>query len=58
MADKHPSKNRILNVLPSKKTEDDWQIEHSVQAGVLTPPAALPASVDLREAWWKVGDQR
>lgn len=50
---------RILNVVPSRDTERDWRLEHADQAGLLAAPrrAAVPASKDLRTAWWKVGDQ-
>jgi Papain family cysteine protease len=48
---------RILNVIPSKDTEQDWGMDNALGAGMLTAPAALPASKDLRETWWKVGDQ-
>ena len=48
---------RICNVEPSKKTENDWKFEDALAAGVLGAPAALPASVDLRAAWWAIGDQ-
>lgn len=48
---------RILNVLPSKNTEQDWGMDNAVGAGMLAARAALPASKDLRETWWKVGDQ-
>jgi C1A family cysteine protease len=52
-----PSKARICNLLPSHNTDQDWQFEHAVAAGAITAPATLPASVDLRAAWWDVGDQ-
>ena len=48
---------RILNVIPSKGTEQDWSMNNALEAGMLAAPAALPTSKDLREAWWKVGDQ-
>jgi hypothetical protein len=49
---------RILNVVPSRDTERDWRMEHADQAGLLAArPAAVPASKDLRAAWWKIGDQ-
>ncbi len=48
---------RILNVIPSKDTEHDWNMSNAVAAGMLAAPAALPTSKDLREAWWKIGDQ-
>jgi hypothetical protein len=49
---------RILNVEPSRNTERDWRLEHAKDAGVLpTTRAAIPSSKDLREDWWKIGDQ-
>jgi hypothetical protein len=48
---------RILNCIPSRKTERDWAFDHAVDAGVLAAPAMIPAAKDLREAWWKIGDQ-
>jgi hypothetical protein len=48
---------RILNVIPSKKTESDWSYDNATQAGILRTPAAIPGTKDLREAWWKVNDQ-
>ena len=49
---------RILNVVPSRETERDWRYEHADQAGLLAAaPAALPPKKDLRETWWKIGDQ-
>ncbi len=47
---------RILNCVPSRNTENDWQFEHALMAG-LTPERAPPPSIDLREPWWKIGDQ-
>lgn len=49
--------NRIVNVIPSKDTQEDWVLSNALGAGILAAPAALPPSVDLRETWWKVGDQ-
>lgn len=50
--------NRILNIVPSRNTQEDWHFDNAVQAEAIgAPPAALPASVDLRAAWWEVGDQ-
>jgi C1A family cysteine protease len=53
-----PEQNRICNVKESRGTENDWQFEHAVAAGAVAAPAALPASVDLRAAWWDIGDQK
>ena len=43
-------KQFICNVVPSKGTEQDWQLTDSIAAGSIGAPAALPASVDLRAA--------
>src|ERR687898_864344 len=49
---------RVLNVVPSRATERDWRLEHADAAGLLVVAAArVPKSKDLRETWWKVGDQ-
>jgi hypothetical protein len=52
----------ILNCLPSPKTEKNWTIDTAVAAGIhsakpLSAAADAAFNVDLREAWWKVGDQ-
>ena len=52
-----PETHRICNLVPSRNTEKDWQFQHALAAGALSGPAALPASVDLRAAWWDIGDQ-
>jgi C1A family cysteine protease len=49
--------HRICNLVPSRKTENDWGYVHAVQSTALTAVAAAPASVDLRKAWWTIGDQ-
>jgi hypothetical protein len=49
---------RVLNCIPSREPERDWRFEHAEQAGLLAAaPAAIPAKKDLREPWWKIGDQ-
>jgi C1A family cysteine protease len=48
---------RICNLLPSQNTEKDWRFQDALGSGALTAVAALPASVDLRQAWWTIGDQ-
>jgi len=53
-----PETHRIVNLKPSLATENDWEFQHAAAAGALAAPAALPASVDLRAAWWEVGDQK
>lgn len=53
-----PEAHRICNVVPSRNTEMDWRLEHALSANAIAAPApTLPASVDLRAAWWDVGDQ-
>jgi hypothetical protein len=53
-----PEAHRICNLVPSRNTEKDWRLEHALASGaVAAAPAALPASVDLRAAWWNIGNQ-
>ena len=47
----------ICNVVPSKGTENDWQLADSIAAGSIGAPAALPPSVDMRAAWWTINNQ-
>src|SRR5918996_2175436 len=59
-AKRRPKKvKRVLNVVPSRDTERDWQLEQATAAGLLRVRAAapIPKSKDLRETWWRVGDQ-
>jgi C1A family cysteine protease len=51
------SVKRICNVVPSKGTEKDWKFEDALASGALGAVSAPPASVDLRQAWWTIGDQ-
>src|SRR6476469_7016810 len=48
---------RVLNVIPSRDTEQDWQIQHADAPGLLAAAPDVPKSKDLRETWWKIGDQ-
>ena len=57
MGTKKGNVKRILNCLPSSKVENDWTIENAREAGVLAAPVSIPAQKDLREPWWKIGDQ-
>jgi C1A family cysteine protease len=50
-------KQRICNLVPSKKTETDWRFRDAIQAGAITAVASLPSNVDLRQPWWTIGDQ-
>ena len=53
-----PETHRICNLVPSRNTENDWSPKHVQAAGAAAPPAVPPASVDLRAAWWDIGDQQ
>jgi len=57
MPERKRSPRRILNVEPSPKTEEDWDFTTAAEADVIAAAPAIPASKDLREAWWEVGDQ-
>ena len=50
-------RRRILNCIPSMDTERDWGIDNATEAGLLDVAPPIPASKDLREAWWSIGDQ-
>jgi C1A family cysteine protease len=59
-AKRRPKKvKRVLNVDPSRDTERDWQLEQATAAGLVRAAAAAapPKAKDLRETWWKIGDQ-
>lgn len=47
----------ICNIVPSRDTDNDWQLVDSIAAGTIGAPAALPTSVDLRAAWWTINNQ-
>jgi hypothetical protein len=47
---------RILNCLPSPEQHEDWDMGNALSAG-LTSAVGIPPSKDLRETWWKIGDQ-
>lgn len=48
---------RIHNLVRSRNTDKDWGYGVAVQAAAVKPVAALPSAVDLRAAWWTIGDQ-
>ncbi len=49
---------RILNCIKSKEVETDWGYTAAVSSEILTVPKEIPISVDLREDWWDIGDQK
>jgi hypothetical protein len=57
-AQPRPQVKRILNVLPSENTDDDWYFEHAEDADVVRAAPVVPPSKDLRAAWWAIGDQK
>lgn len=54
---KGTSQKRILNCLSSKDIDKDWSFENATDAGTVGAPAAIPASKDMRESWWKIANQ-
>ncbi len=48
---------RVLNCVPSRETEKDWQVEHARRSSVVAAAPTVPATKDLRESWWRIGDQ-
>ncbi|MFM8911659.1 MAG: hypothetical protein ACKOE6_01920, partial [Flammeovirgaceae bacterium] len=48
---------RILNCVPSRNQEKDWRFEHALAAQKGKLARAMPTAKDLREPWWKIGDQ-
>jgi len=54
--DANPFSDRICNVIPSQHIETDWHFADALAAGSIEA-LALPPSVDLRAAWWTIGDQ-
>ncbi len=48
---------RILNCVPSRDKQDDWQMDKAKEMGLSPKKKPLPKSVDLRAVWWKVGNQ-
>ena len=50
-------KDQILNCIPSVNTENDWNLGNAEEAQLLATAPAIPASKDLREQWWGIGNQ-
>jgi hypothetical protein len=57
MSEKIKPAQRILNCIPSRNVENDWQFEHAFAALFFMAPKKIPDAVDLREDWWGIGDQ-
>jgi C1A family cysteine protease len=53
-----PERNRICNLVPSRDTQRDWRMADALAADAIAAAVeAPPPSVDLRAAWWPVGNQ-
>ncbi|HKX25279.1 MAG TPA: C1 family peptidase [Actinomycetota bacterium] len=57
MARKKRQPRRILNCIPSRETQKDWRFRAAAEAGVVDAAAAIPSTRNLREDWWRIGDQ-
>lgn len=49
---------RILDCVPSSDSPQDWRMHDVIEAGMTSADDDGPATVDLREDWWTVHDQR
>lgn len=47
----------VLNCVPSARPEDDWTFADAIDAGVVDDNVRVPASKDLRAAWWRIDNQ-
>ena len=54
-----PKRKRICNLVPTptERTPDGLAIRRCTRGGGGGHARALPASLDLRKAWWDIGDQ-
>ena len=48
---------RKLNIIPSKRKEDDWTIRKAILRRDFKMVKKIPDAVDLREEWWEPGNQ-
>jgi hypothetical protein len=48
----------ILNCNRSEDQEDDWTFEDAIESDAISKLPRLPRSVDLREEWWAVRNQK
>jgi Papain family cysteine protease len=48
---------RILNVRPSERTDEDWGFENAAEADVVAAAPEVPSSRNLRATWWAINDQ-
>ena len=57
-ASKKRQPKRILNVVPSQETDEDWTFRNAQEADMIAAAPRLPSTKDLRADWWKVNDQK
>src|SRR6478752_5557135 len=48
---------RVYNCIESHDQHRDWSLQKAKILGLSARKKAVPASKDLREPWWNVGDQ-
>ena len=56
MAKKVNSNSRILNCIPSKETERDWRIKHSMNAGLLAAELITMNITEIKERYERMRD--
>lgn len=57
-ASKKRQPKRILNVIPSPETQEDWTFRNAQEADMIATAPRVPSTKDLRADWWKVNDQK
>jgi C1A family cysteine protease len=48
---------RLCNLVPSKGTENDWDLQVARSSNVARFGAGYPPALDLRADWWHINDQ-
>jgi len=48
---------RVLNCIPSRLQENDWLMDAAFGALGIPKKKTLPTNIDLRDTWWKIGNQ-
>ena len=57
-ASKKRQPKRILNVVPSPETDEDWTFRNAQEADMIATAPRVPSTKDLRADWWKINDQK
>ncbi len=50
--------SRILNCVRSEDQQNDWQLDQATESCLLDDTIKIPVSLDLREPWWRIRDQK